>query len=79
MCKILEDLRNESEKRGEERGIKKGIKKGIKEGVVIGVKGEKNKTALRMLKAGKYTLEEIAEMAVLPLDEVKRLQAGQEI
>ena len=79
MCKILEDLRNESEKRGEERGIKKGIKKGIKEGVVIGVKGEKNKTALRMLKAGKYTLEEIAEMAVLPLDEVKRLQAEREI
>ncbi|MCI8351377.1 MAG: hypothetical protein HFJ86_09490 [Oscillospiraceae bacterium] len=59
MCKILEDLRNES----------------LKEGA----KGAKNETALRMLKAGKYTLEEIAEMAVLPLDEVKRLQAGQEI
>ncbi len=59
MCKILEDLINESLKKGEKR--------------------EKNDTALRMLKAGKYTLEEIAEMAVLPLDEVKRLQAGQEI
>ena len=33
--------------------------------------------ALRMLGAGKYALEEIASISGLPLDEVKKLQAGQ--
>lgn len=32
--------------------------------------------ALRMLKAGRYTLEEIAECVGLPLDEVKKLSAN---
>ena len=32
-------------------------------------------SALRMLKAGKYALEEIVNISGLPLDEVKRLQA----
>ena len=31
---------------------------------------------LRMLKAGKYALEEIAEISGLSLDEVKKLQTG---
>lgn len=30
-------------------------------------------TALRMLNAGKYSLEEIAEITALPLEEVKLL------
>ena len=40
---------------------------------------EKAKTVvLRMLAAGKYTLEEIAEMTEIPLDDVKKLQAGED-
>ena len=40
---------------------------------------EKAKTVVfRMLAAGKYTLEEIAEMTEIPLDEVKKLQAGED-
>lgn len=31
----------------------------------------------RMLAAGKYSLEEIADMTELSLDEVKKLKAGQ--
>ena len=31
----------------------------------------------RMLAAGKYSLEEIADMTELSLDEVKKMQAGQ--
>lgn len=57
MCKAMEDMRNES--------LQEGVKEGKKE--------EKRLTALRMLKIGKYTLEEIAEIAGLPLDEVKKL------
>ena len=35
-------------------------------------------SALRMLKAGKYALEEIVNISGLPLDEVKRLQAKED-
>ena len=33
---------------------------------------------LRMLAAGKYALEEIAEISGLPLEAVKKLQAGED-
>ena len=33
---------------------------------------------LRMLAAGKYALEEIAEISGLPLEDVKKLQAGED-
>lgn len=49
MCKIMEDMRNQS----------------LKE------------VALRMLSAGKYALEEIANISGLSLDEVKKLKADQ--
>lgn len=55
MCKIMEDMRNES------------LKEGIKEGAIS--------TARRMIAAGKYVLEEIANISGLSLDEVKQLQA----
>ena len=55
MCRIMEDMRNES------------LKEGIQE--------EKKMTVLRMLEAGKYVLEEIANISGLPLDEVRKLQA----
>ncbi len=34
-------------------------------------------SALRMLRAGKYALEEIVAISGLSLDEVKKLDAGQ--
>ena len=36
----------------------------------------KSEIALRMLKAGKYPLEEIVEFSDLPLEEIKKLQAA---
>ena len=59
MCRIMEDMRNES--------LKEGIKEGIKEGAI--------NTAKKMLLAGKYALEEIANISGLSLDEVKKLKA----
>lgn len=38
---------------------------------------ERVEVALRMLEAGKYVLDEIANISDLPLDEVKKLQAEQ--
>jgi predicted transposase YdaD len=55
MCRIMEDMRNES--------LKEGMKEGMKE------------AALRMLAAGKYALEEIANISGLSLEEVNQLKA----
>ncbi len=55
MCRIMEDMRNES--------LKEGIREGMKE------------AALRMLAAGKYALEEIANISGLSLEEVNQLKA----
>lgn len=52
-------MRNES--------LKEGIKKGIKEGM--------KETALRMLDAGKYALEEIVNISGLSLEEINQLKA----
>ena len=60
MCRMMEEMRNESLREGLEQGRKQGM----------------NAAALRMLEAGKYTLEEVAEITGLPLEEVKALQAG---
>ena len=57
MCKVMEDMRNES------------LKEGMKE--------EKKLTVLRMFGAGKYNLNDIAEISGLSLEEVKKLQAEQ--
>lgn len=62
MCKAMEDMRNESLKEGMEEGRKEGIKEATKA------------MALRMLVAGKYTSEEIADISGLPLEEVKKLE-----
>ena len=58
MCKVMEDMRNQS--------LQEGIKQGVKQGITS--------TVLRMLASGKYALEEIAEISGLTLDEVKALQ-----
>ena len=90
MCKAMEDMRNESlqegikqgmeqgMKQGMEQGMKQGMKQGMEQGVKQGVKQGVMSAALRMLEVGKYALEEIAGISGLSLEEVKKLQAGQE-
>ena len=60
MCKAMEDMRNQERSEGKQEGMKESMKA----------------VALRMLQAGKYALEEIADISGLPLDEVKVLSAG---
>ncbi len=61
MCRILEDMRNES--------LNEGIKVGIREGMKA--------AALRMLDTGKYALEEIVTISGLSFEEVSQLKAEQ--
>lgn len=44
-----------------------------------GIQEEKKMTVLRMLEAGKYVLDEIANISGLSLDEVKKLKEGRTI
>ncbi len=69
MCKVMEDMRNESLKEGVAIGEKRGMEKGAKENM--------KETALRMLLAGNYALEEISNISGLSVDDVKRLQIEQ--
>lgn len=61
MCKAMEDMRKESLEEGKKEGLKEGLKEG------------KRETALTMLKAGRYSQEEIAEVTGLPIEEVRAL------
>ena len=62
MCKVMEDMRNES----------------LEEGREIGKREEMEKIALRMMQSGKYALEEIAEITGLSVEELKTLDTKRE-
>lgn len=49
------------------------LNRGISQGITQGISENKKETALRMLKAGKLTVEEIAEYSALSVAEVEQL------
>ena len=53
--------------------LNQGISQGIKQGKSQGISETKKKTAIKMLKRGKLTIEEIAEDLELSIEEVKQL------
>ena len=60
----------EGEKHGHEAGFSEGEKYGIERGTFL----NSIETARRMLKFQEFSLEKIAAISGLPLDEVKKLQ-----
>lgn len=65
MCKVIEDMRREEREEGRQEGLLEGRQENM------------NAIARRMLTAGRYALEEIAEISGLSLDEVRKLQGAQ--
>ena len=61
MCKVIEDMRREERE----------------EATKEATKAEKKRTVLRMLADGTLALEKIAEYVGLPVEEIRKLQAGQ--
>ena len=55
------------------------LNRGISQGITQGISENKKETALRMLKAGKLTVEEIAEYSALSVAEVEQLANHQTI
>ncbi len=58
--------------KGKEEGIKEGMEKGIKEGLEKGKEEANRSTALRMKLRG-FSLEDIAAITSLPLDEIEKM------
>ena len=65
MCKVIEDMRREEREEGRQEGLLEGRQENM------------NAIARRMRTAGRYALEEIAEISGLSLDEVRKLQGAQ--
>jgi len=61
------------------RILNQGIEQGIKQGIEQGINENKKETALRMLKIGKLTIEEIAECSELSVAEVEQLAGVQTV
>ena len=69
MCKLLEEMRNETAVKAKAEGKAEGRSEGNHEKAVS--------TALKMLARGRDSIEEIAEMTDLPLEEVQELSKRQ--
>ncbi len=59
-------LLDEEYKKGVEKGVKEGLEKGVKEGL--------EKTAINLIKSGKLTDKDIAELTGLSLEEIRTLK-----
>lgn len=59
--------------------LNQGIQQGIKQGIDQGISEARRETVLKMLKRGKYTVEEIAEDTGLSVAEVEQLAGVQTV
>ena len=62
---------------GEAIGMAKGETMGIAKGEAMGIANANIATAKRMLAKGCYSLEDIAELTSLPIEQVEALKADQ--
>lgn len=65
MCRLLEEMRNEAAAKAAAEAAVKAKAEGKAEGKIS--------TALNMLARGRDSIEEIAELTELPLEEVQKL------
>ena len=77
MCKLLEEMRNEAAEKAAIRAKAEGRAEGRSEGRFEGNHEKAVSTALKMLARGRDSIEEIAEMTDLSLEEVQELSKRQ--
>lgn len=71
MCRLLEEMRNETAEKAKAEAKAEGRAEGKAE--------ERVSTALKMLARGRDSIEEIAEMTGLSLEEVQKLADKQTV
>ena len=74
MCKIMDELFADVSAEIMEKGMQKGREEGMEKGMQKGRAETQRITVLNMLAMGKFTLEEIAQVTAMSVDEVKALQ-----
>ena len=57
-----------------DEGMREGKREGLREGMREGMREGRESAALRMLKAGKYDVQEIADISGLSLEEITKLE-----
>ena len=62
----------EGEKQGHETGFAEGEKQGMERGTFL----NSIETARRMLRSGKFSPEEIADISGLPIEEIEKLKTS---
>ena len=62
----------EGEKQGHETGFAEGEKQGMERGTLL----NSIETARRMLRSGKFSPEEIADISGLPIEEIEKLKTS---
>ena len=71
-CNLSEAIAEKSKA----EGIAEGLAEGLAKGVAQGRENTKAYTALKMLKTGKYAIDEIADLLELPVSKVIAMQEG---
>ena len=66
----------EGEKQGHETGFAEGKKQGHETGFAEGALLNSIETARRMLRSGKFSPEEIADISGLPIEEIEKLKTS---
>ena len=79
MCRLLEETMKEAYEEAYNEAYEEAYEEAYKEAYEEGRREVRKTVVPRMLEDGKYTLEDIAKVFGFSLEEVKTLQAGQEI
>ncbi len=77
MSKVMEEMCKEAAEQALEKGIKQGREEGREEGIEQGIGIATRNIVCNMIKLGKLTLSNIAEMTGLTLEEVEKIKVGQ--
>lgn len=74
---LMEARLLDERREGKAEGIVEGKEIGLVEGEAMGIANANIATAKRMLAKGCYSLEDIAELTSLPIEQVEALKADQ--
>lgn len=77
MSKAMEDLWKQGVNEGIKQAIEQGVKEGLEQGIRIGEERVARRAALHLLlnKKHRCTIDEIAYISGLSIEEIKRLEA----
>ena len=74
MCQAVQEMCDDARAEGRTQGLSEGRTQGLAEGESLGLQKQALFTAQKMLKDGRFSMEDISNFSGLPLEEVQKLQ-----